>query len=495
MERLKGVVKPFFIVSAGFILGIGVRSLFEISFYAGVFIFLLGLLLFLYLKIFRGGFGFSIPIALSIGILFFGLGVLRYDLGDKDPPIELEQKVNSEVVLSGVIVREPDIREKVSLLTIKINDLDVLVLVTSDVYPKYKYGDLVSFEGKLEKPESFVGNNGKIVNYESYLNKEGVYYTLFKPKIILASSSNGNLVIEKLLFLKEKFLLSIKSVIPAPESALLGGILLGTKEALGESLQEIFRRAGIIHIVVLSGYNITIVAEAIMRLLSFASLRARLFVGGISITLFALMVGPSATVVRASVMAIFVLLSRAVKRKYVIGRALMITGLIMVLHNPKILIFDLSFQLSFLATIGLIYLAPLIEKYFSFVPTKFELREFGVATISTQVLVLPLLLFSTGEASVVALVVNLLVLVFVPITMLLGFVTGVLGLISPSLALPIGYVTFLILKYELSVSEFFGNLSFASFGVSNFNAPHLIISYFVVFSVIFYSYSRRFKNS
>ncbi|MEK7147475.1 MAG: ComEC/Rec2 family competence protein, partial [Patescibacteria group bacterium] len=102
---------------------------------------------------------------------------------------------------------------------------------------------------------------------------------------------------------------------------------------------EKFRTVGVIHIVVLSGYNITIVAEFIMRLLAFLPRAARLAGGALAIILFAVMTGGSATIVRASLMAILVVVARATGRIYGITRALLLAGFLMVLHNPKILVF------------------------------------------------------------------------------------------------------------------------------------------------------------
>ena len=131
------------------------------------------------------------------------------------------------------------------------------------------------------------------------------------------------------------------------------------KRALGKDLEEVFRTVGIIHIVVLSGYNIMIVADAIMRVLAlFFFPRTRLIIGVGTIALFAILVGLSATVVRASMMAALVLIARGTGRQYAVLRALAFAGTVMLLINPYLLVYDPVFQLSFLATLGLILLSP-----------------------------------------------------------------------------------------------------------------------------------------
>lgn len=144
--------------------------------------------------------------------------------------------------------------------------------------------------------------------------------------------------------------------------------MLGVKESLGEGLEEDFVDTGLVHIVVLSGYNVTIIAEAIIRTLSFVSVMAGIYIGGIAIAVFAIMTGAGATIIRASIMAILALIARATGRRYEITRALFIAGFLMILENPYILLYDISFQLSFLATVGLIYLSPVFENIFKFFP-------------------------------------------------------------------------------------------------------------------------------
>lgn len=217
---------------------------------------------------------------------------------------------------------------------------------------------------------------------------------------------------------------SISSVVPEPHASLLGGLVFGAKRSLGTELLDKFRTAGVIHIVVLSGYNVTIVADAIMRALSFLPQTFSMMFGGAGIILFAIMTGGNATIVRASVMALLVVIARATGRVYEITVALIVAGFLMILHNPKILAFDASFQLSFLATLGLVYLAPLLERYFHFVPKKFQIREFALSTTATQLFVLPFLLYRIGEISLVALPANILILAFVPLTMFFWFSCG-----------------------------------------------------------------------
>jgi len=414
-------------------------------------------------------------------------------------PAALQKRIGTSVTLSGVIIDEPDERESNTKLLIRVSEYDgeelaEKVLVVAPVYPRFSYGDVVSVTGELSKPTGFVGDDGDYFDYARYLQKDDIYYQIIFPTVTLIESGKGNPVKRILFSVKRALLESISQVIPEPQSSLLGGLVVGAKRSLGEQLLEDFRATGIIHIVVLSGYNVTIVAEFIMRVLAFLPALISLSVGALSIIFFAILTGASATIVRASIMALLVLLARATGRTYAIMRALFVAGFLMVLQNPKILLSDASFQLSFLATLGLILLAPRIEKYFGWVPSRFQLREFATATIATQIFVLPLLLYLVGQLSIVALPVNLLVLVFVPITMLLGFITGVTGLLFPLLALPFAYVTYGLLSYQLTVVELFAKLPFASVEIKSFPLWAMLLIYALYGFFFWYIYRQSTQS-
>jgi competence protein ComEC len=478
-----------------FAFGVAFRSLFDFGIYFTAFVLVIGIFIFSY-----NYFVLDIPnkevLLIGVFIVSAGFGLMRFDVANMgDASTILDNFVGSEITTKAVIVDEPDEREFNTKLTIQFKkifldgtwkDIKTKAIVSVDMYPKRKYGDEMSVSGILKKPKNFFTDKSNIreFDYVSYLGKDGIYYQMFRPNIKFLKSGEGNFIKGKLFLVKHLFLKSISNVIPEPNVSLMGGLVVGAKNSLGKKLLDDFRKTGVIHIVVLSGYNITIVVDMITRLLSFAPKILGISFGGISIILFAMMVGGGATVVRASVMALLVMLARATGRPHEITIALFVAGFIMVLINPKILVFDPSFQLSFLATLGLIYLSPIIERYFKFVPSKWQLREFATATISTQIFVLPILLYQMGEISVVSLPVNLLILIFIPITMLFGFITGVVGIVSTTLSLPFAVVSYWLLAYELKVVEVFSLIPFATISVKYFPVWVMFFTYIIYFIVI-----------
>jgi len=416
-------------VIGGFILGVFWYSFFDFGIWFSIFVLGLGILVLLTVFILENK---RSALVVAVLICSFALGLLRYDIANiHQGSTVLEKSVENAIVAEGVIIDEPDKRENNTNYTIrleKVFDEEVTekIRVVANSYPGFIYGDRVLISGVLQKPKGFETDTGKYFDYASFLSKDNIFYQMIFPELEFVSSGHGHFVKQYLFGFKNAFLSQVQKIIPDPQVSLLGGLVVGAKQSLGEKLQKDFRTTGIIHIVVLSGYNVTIVADAIMRTFKFFPLISQSVgtaFGAFSIILFALMTGASATIVRASIMALLVILARATGRTYDITRALFIAGFMMVLHNPKILVYDASFQLSFLATLGLIWLSPLLDRYVLFIPTK-QLRGFATATVATQIFVLPLLLYKIGELSLVALPVNLLVLVTVPLTMLFGFLAG-----------------------------------------------------------------------
>jgi len=481
IERwLKGMKYSFFYLSVlSFVAGGAFGSIVDGDFYFGLF--------WIFLSLVVWGITFFLDFSLHskksflilpLLIFFFGLGLLRCSFSSETQGVQLlnnlaEQKIS----IIGVVIDEADEREDNTKLTVEMKEIKtsenlssldlggIKILLTVQHYPQFEYGDEINFSGILQKPENFLTNSGREFDYVRYLAKDRIFYQMFYPQVDLLSKNNGNFIKEKLFLFKRSFLEEVRKTIPEPEVSLLGGLLIGTKQSLGQKLQDDFRKVGLIHIVVLSGYNVTIIAEFILRMLSFLPQIVGTSLGALSIILFAIMVGGSATIIRASLMALLVIFARVTGRINDTTRALFLAGFVMVLHNPQIVVFDPSFQLSFMATLGLILLSPKLSRFFNFIPTKFYLRETISATISTQIFVLPLLLYMMGELSIVAVFVNLLVLMFIPLTMLFGFLSGVLSFFSAWLALPFSYVTYFLLSYELKVVEFFANLPFASLSV------------------------------
>lgn len=407
------------------------------------------------------------------------LGMGRFVVADVMHKDVLGDAIGASVTILGVVAEEVDSRDDWKWVTIEPREVFVYgesveadtfsrVRIATEHFPEVSYGDVLRVSGDLEQPENFDTETGRTFNYVGYLAKDDVRYLMWFPEITVQSTKEGNIVVASLFRVKTVFKERINSLIPEPQAALANGIVLGTKQALGDVWEERFRNTGIIHIVVLSGFNVMIVAVFIMWMLGWLPIQARRITAMVAIGLFAVLVGLGATVVRASLMAGLALFAPLIHRRYSIHRALVVAAVAMVAVNPYVLVFDPSFQLSFIATCGLIYIGPLIQRGLTFLPDYAFIREVLVATISAQIAVTPMLLYMMGTMSLVALPVNALVLPVIPLAMLLVFMTGVAGFMLAPFASLVAYPTYMLLNYVFVVVEWFARLPFATVSVPPF---------------------------
>lgn len=422
--------------------------------------------------------------------------------------------LKNEVTGSGFIINEPEEKESGQMIVVNTQDLqvsttshlgslgsnslcgpDLNIRLKTKIYPEYNFGDTIKFSGKLAKPFNFRSEDGRVFNYEGYLSKDDIYYEIKSARLEkqISNSKSSFSLQGSLLSLKKMFVASIDRVLGEPHSALASGLVVGEKAALGKKLLDDFRTVGLIHIVVLSGFNITIVGEALRRMLSRLPRVWGIAVGAAGIILFGILVGGGATVIRSCFMAVVALSADLIRRDYNVVRALSFAGILMLIMNPKTLLFDPSFQLSFLATAGLIILASPIESKLGFITDKVGIRGIVASTLATQIFVSPFILYTMGQISIIGMVVNILVLPFIPITMLAVFLTGFLGMMWYPLSVLFGWLSYWLLSYELFMVENFAKVPYASLNVPKFSHWWVVVFY-VVFVVVFVGVKYRKKT-
>jgi len=253
-----------------------------------------------------------------------------------------------------------------------------------------------------------------------------------------------------------------------------------------------------VQIIVLSGYNVMIVAEWVMIFLALFALPRRLqfFAGGAGLLLFVGIAGISSTAVRAAIMALIALYARATGRSYAASRALLFAVLLMLVWNPLYLLFDPGFGLSVAATAGIIWLSPIFER---------RLQRFWKAgfwanavatTLAAQIAVLPILLYNIGLLSLVALPANLLVNPVVPLAMAGAAVAGVVGMtvgtFVPIIATIAGYPTYILTRYFIFVAEKSSALPYSAFTLPRFSFVFVLAAYAVLIYIVA---SKRFSTT
>lgn len=479
------MVHIFWVGGFGFLGGVFIASFFSSVYFA---LLVLGLSLV----------AFFVPrgFLVSVFLCALALGMGRMYTVTTPESVVLEEAVGERVSFEGVVFEEPDVRERSTRLSVRLHG-GVGVLVVAPLHVGVQYGDRVRAEGTLRRPESFDTGLGHSFNYPAFLAKDGIQYELSFAEVEVVGEGEWSYIKAVAIFLKQKYLEGLARALPEPHAGLAGGITAGDKRGLGTELSETFRIVGLIHIVVLSGYNIMVVIGFIERVFSRTHRFVRLGFGIVVPVFFALITGLASASVRAAAMATIASVGKATGRTYLAARALMFIALCMVLWNPLLLAFDPGFQLSIIATWGLLFMSPLIEPRLSLFTERFHIREIAATTMGTQLAVLPLILYQSGQLSLVALPANLLALIAVPYAMLASFIAGIGGLVMGPLAPLIALPAYALLSYILTIAEWAARVPYASVTIEAFPAALVIAVYaaLLILSVYQKSGSQSRSNS
>ena len=406
------------------------------------------------------------------GIFFLSPGLIK----------KIPQQEFGEGVFIGAVIREPEIKNGSTKLTIKTETGKILFSIGN--YPEYFYGDVLKIKGKLEEPKVF-----DEFNYKNYLAKEGIYAVSYWPKIEILERNNGNSIFGAILKFKNRTINSIEKIMPFPEVSLLEGIILGNKQIFSEDLKNSLNITGTSHIVAISGMNIVIISEILMFVLIALGLwrkHAFWFVL-ILIFLFILMVGAPASAVRAGIMGAILLYAQKIGRLSNASRIMVFAAAIMLIFNPLLLRYDIGFQLSFLAVFGLIYIKPILD---GFLLKKIKKEEFGgllqiiTMTLAAQIAVLPVLIYNFGRISFISPLTNILIVPFIPFLTAIGLIfiggTIVWGFLGKILLWPV----YLGVAYVLKIIDWFSKIPWAAKEIQNIHWGFLIGYYILLIGLI-----------
>ena len=456
----------FFYLLSAFILGVFLASFFNFSQSFIYILLIVGICIIALLGLKNR---WSLLIAFML-IVFAG-GAARFNFLNSNHGV-LEDLVGQEVSLDGYIDSEPDIDGNKARFVFKTGH--ERILITTNAFPRREFGNQLSIKGELALPQNFTPSTGSTsspqassgqadFDYITYLKKDGIRMTIFYPKEIEASdvdlrrSERMKVSIYRSIFVvKNKFQNAINLSIPEPNASFINGILLGTRQNIPDDLKDAFSKTGTTHILAISGYNIMIISEAILLgLVWFFRRRVAFWISVAVIILFVILTGASASVVRAAAMGLLLSCAHGYGRLYDQKNSIILAGATMVWFNPMVLVFDIGFQLSFAAVLGLIYIFPWLDYKLYKIPKLGGLRELILMTLSAQVAVAPLLIYYFGNFSLISLPTNVLILSFLPYAMLAGFVAGLVGMIFSPLGQLIGYIAWAITSYQILVVEYF----------------------------------------
>lgn len=375
----------------------------------------------------------------ALGILILALGGARYAL--LPPPPSLPLFNGQTVSIEGIVIAQPDVRDTITQLRIQAHTLFngsatyvVEGVLLANVSPEIsvQYGDRIQVGGDLLTPAE-----GDTFSYADYLARQGVFswMPVATLNVLGASPLSGvDTFLQTLISARLTAQQTLSNLLPQPHSGLLTGILLGNDRALAPELGEAFSRVGASHVIAISGYNMAVISGVLLAILTRGSgettLKSVLLAIGV-LAIYTLFVGANSAVVRATLMSSLLIVAPLLRRKTYLPASLAFVVVVMSVYHPAVL-WDVSFQLSFCAILGMmLFVEPLntqFQRVFGGAGTWW--REAFTVTLSAQIATTPLMVLYFQQFSWVALLVNMLI---IPVQAPLLLIGGVALLISPIL--------------------------------------------------------------
>jgi len=317
----------------------------------------------------------------------------------------------------------------------------------------------------------------------------GLAYPLWLAREQLITLPDNFFIVQFLEGVRIKFSQILSSLLPYPHSELASGLLVGAQDGFPKELKKIFITTGTIHIVAVSGFNVTLILKIFADWARGWGRGASFWLGTILIVMFIILTGGQASVMRAGIMGwLFLLAGFLYRQPYMLG-ALFLSAFFMVVEEPLILTQDIGFQLSFGAMMGLIYISPIIRQAIerarglSLLPK--ILQSILTETLSAQIAVAPILIYHFERISILSPIPNLLILWILIIPMSLSFFVGVLGWVYLPLGKIVALPLIVFLDYILRVTQIFSRVPWMQTS-AKLSLIETIIIYFLMAGVIFW---------
>ena len=500
---------PLMWFSLAFLAGIVLASLISLSIWIWAGLSLLFLLLALFISFFPLSSFRSHPSSLILQpftfVLFFALflGAVRYQLSIPEFDafhIAYYNDRDYDLLITGTLVEPPDYRDNYTNLRLDVEKVDTgdrdltahgLILVRASNNQVFHYGDRLRLRGKLKTPPE-----NEDFSYRDYLAAQQIHSYMSSAEVTVLPGKGGNPISAVLYAIKERSLDNIYRMFPDPESSLLAGILLGVDTGLTQELQQAFKNTGTAHIIAISGFNMSIIAGLFVVFFSrFLGPRRGAVLAILGIILYTILVGGGAAVVRAALMGSLALFARQVGRRQFALNTLLAVALLMCLWNP-LYIWDVGFQLSFFATLGLIlYAEPfsqfangIITKYF---PTSTAERfaelfsEFVLLTLAAQLTTIPIMAYHFQRISLVSFLANPFILPAQPAVMILGGLAVLLSLVWVPLGQIAAWVAWPFVVYTIRMVELFDRVPHGTIFLGELSIWFVILFYAALLSVTF----------
>ncbi|MBI4128996.1 MAG: ComEC family competence protein, partial [Parcubacteria group bacterium] len=384
----------------------------------------------------------------------------------------LQQWIGRDGTFDGRVRSRPEQSEssvRFTIDTVAIEGVAVdpkhAMLVVASPDTRVTYTDRIRLHGKIRAPESYGS-----FDYPAYLARNGITALAFFPKVerigvspcsgISPITCVGRKLTRALEITRESLVRHVRTLLPSPHAQLLAGILIGERASLPREVTDDFRASGLLHIVAMSGYNIAVIVAVVFRLGQALLLPRRINVWWtfFLIGVFIILAGAQASVIRAGIMGGLVLIAYESGRPYSVRNALAFAAAGMALIHPEIVRWDIGFQLSFLATVGILVVAPRIGRYFRLLPEAFAIRETITISLAAFLMTAPLIFYYFHSFSPLAPIANAAVLPALPVTMGFGFLALVGGFVPDAVGNFLAFPAWVFLEYIVRASSFFAHL-------------------------------------
>lgn len=409
----------------------------------------------------------------------------------------------------GTVSQDPDVRDTTTQLRLSNLEIELDgewqevqgdILLYAHRYPEYGYGDVLLITGEPETPPVFEG-----FDYAEYLAREGIYSTMLYPQIEVIATGQGFPLLEWLYSLRSDISQTLAEVLPQPQASLAQGIVLGIRSNIPDEVKEAFSQTGTAHLLAISGLHLSIVAGLVLaigtRLLG-RRYYLYIWLALAVVWLYAMITSLHAPVVRSAIMVSVFLFAELLGRQRSSITALVFAAAIMVGINPQIL-FTASFQMSFLAMTGLIFIFPPLQslgrsvidrrlgRYPALASSVGIIDDGFSVTIAAITAVWPIVAYYFGVVSLVGPLATFLAMFALPAIITLGVITGGLGFIALPLAQVGGWLLWLFLSYLLLIVEGFAFLPMSHIEVGSFAVPLIWIYYAALAFILWLAANRR----
>lgn len=388
---------------------------------------------------------------------------------------QYESLIGRAIDIEGVVVARPSITASGNqALVLRPDGFTQYLRVSLFHHTVAKGGERVWIRGQIKQPENF-----NDFNYVAYLQKNNIFAELTKPKIIIIEPPPRG-VQNWLGNLRQQVMRAAAHNLNSESAAIVMGMLIGHKEQLPPAVETAFRKSGLVHILVVSGFNLTIIALGVGVLARWFG-RRKIDIAALAlIWLFCLLVGATAAVTRAGVMASLMIAARLSGRFAGGTSSLLLATIIMSVINPWQLFYDVGFQLSVAATFGVLE-ASRLRTWFG---REGWLSELLWPSLGAIVCTAPIIAHYFGTFSVVAPLANLLILPLVPYLMLFGALA-----LLPMAKIFFAPLTELIVAWEMKVITFLADWRFSQLEIALH--PSIMICYYLAVVMAGFLFRRR----